>query len=277
MLRERFRLGSMALPTIGVCLAGFVASASAGFIDSAVITTRIFNDDPDSVVMTTNLYPALISISDSMLDGDGMGGEFANRHNFRLSSNGGISSHVFSNDTRFEFYSDVTISGTANSEGGLNLSPWWSQEVDGVFMLNAGTGEVAAFGGRLPFYSFTGEFGINYTKGSTVSVGMIYEPNGLSMADPATIQYTYEDDMGSFMSAVLSFDEGNPAEDPPYGLWGMLNDARLGGYFQAQIDVGNPDNFGEIQFENMSFIPEPAALILLGLGGMVLLRRSRQP
>ena len=82
--------------------------------------------------------------------------------------------------------------------------------------------------------------------------------------------------MGSFMSAILSFDEGNPGEDPPYGLWGMLNDARLGGYFQAQIDVGNPDNFGEIQFENMNFIPEPAALGLLSLGGMMLLRRSRR-
>ncbi|MCH9013143.1 MAG: hypothetical protein IIA68_08795, partial [Proteobacteria bacterium] len=89
----------MALPTIGVCLAGFVASASAGFIDSAIITTGVFNDDSDSVVTTVNLYPALISINDSMLDGDGVGSEFANRHNFRLSSNGGISSHVFSNDT----------------------------------------------------------------------------------------------------------------------------------------------------------------------------------
>ena len=105
---------------------------------------------------------------------------------------------------------------------------------------------------------------------------MIYEPNGLSELDPATIQYTYEDDMGSFMSAILSFDEGNPGEDPPYGLWGMLNDARLGGYFQAQIDVRNPDNFAEIQFTDMSFIPEPAALALLGVGGMVLLRRSRR-
>ena len=54
-------------------------------------------------------------------------------------------------------------------------------------------GEIAVFGGRLPFYSFTGSQGITYTKGDTVRVGVIYDPHSLSMADPATIQYNRDD------------------------------------------------------------------------------------
>jgi hypothetical protein len=51
----------------------------------------------------------------------------------------------------------------------------------------------------------------------------------------------------------------------------MLDDARVGGYFQPQIQVGNPDNWGRIAYGNMSYIPEPASLALLGL--VVVLRR----
>ncbi len=251
--------------------AGFAATTLATpAIDSAVINTRIWNDASYSTVTTGNLYPSSLWIRDEGLDQTG----WANRHNFRLSANGGISEAVFMNNDAFAFASDVTITGTANVEGGLNLSPWWSQEIDGVFMLNTETGEVSVWGGRLPFFSFTNDFGITYTKGDTVRLGMIYDPHSLTETDPGTIQYTYTDAGGNvFTSPVLAFDMGNPNEDPPYGLWGILNDARVGGYFMPKVNDQIPGNWGEIHFDNMTFVPEPASLAMLALAGLLALRR----
>jgi hypothetical protein len=262
----------MALLAVALVSCGAYASPN---IDSAIIHTRIFNDDPTSVITTTNLYPTTVSIKDESLDNGGTPA-YANRHNFRLSDNDGISDAVFLNGDSFEFWADVTITGPANSEGGLNLSPWWSQDVDGTFTVNAASGEVACFGGRLPFYSFTVNDGVTYTKGDTVRLGMIYHARQLTEATPAVIEYVYTDATNTtYSSGYLEFDEGNPAEDPPYGLWGMLNDARVGGYFQPQINSADPTNWGQIVFENMYYTPEPTTLALFGIAGLAMLRKRR--
>lgn len=251
-------------------VAGVVCAAVASpSIDSAIVHTRIWDDAPYSTVTFGNDYPSSIWIMDENLDDTG----WANRHNFRLSENGGISDAVFMNGDYFEFYADFTLTGTANSEGGLNLSPWWSQQVDGVFMANTENGEIACFGGRLPFYSFTGDHGLTYTKGETVRMGMIYDPHSLTEADPGTIQYSYAVGDTTYESPVLQFDMGNPDEDPPYGLWGMLNDARLGAYFMPKIDSGTPGNWGRVDYENLVFVPEPVSLALFALAGLTLVRR----
>jgi hypothetical protein len=244
-------------------------------VDSAIIKTRLWNDDSDSVLTTTNNYPTLIAIEDTVLDGDGMGGEYANRHNFRLSDNGGVSEAVFMNNDSFAFYADVTISGTGNAEGGLNLSPWWSQDFDGGFMIRTTDGEIACFGGRLPFYNFTTSQSLTYTKGDTVNLGFVYRPRGLSELNPATIEYKLFMGGTDYTSGALEFDEGNPDEDPPYGLWGILNDARVGGWFQPYIVVADPLNGARIEFENLDYIPEPATVTLFGLIGLAVLRRRR--
>jgi hypothetical protein len=43
---------------------------------------------------------------------------------------------------------------------------------------------------------------------------------------------------------------GNPTEDPPYGLWGILNDAQVGGHFQVfhGAGTGADATFSNIQF-----------------------------
>jgi hypothetical protein len=235
-------------------------------IDSAALNLRIFNDDPLSTLTTSNLYPAQVWIQDANLSGGG----FANLHNFRLSSNGGISAANFQNGDGFAFFSDVTITGTGSGEGGLNVSPWWSQNVDGQFHIRTTDGEIAAFGGRLPFYSFTGTQGLHYTMGDTVRMGVVYSPNGLSQLSPGTIEYLITMNSITYSSGLLAFDEGNAAEG--HGTWGMLDNAQIGGYAQPYIAGGG---LFRVTFANMVFTPEPAALALLGIASALVFRRRR--
>ncbi len=204
-------------------------------INGATIETRTFNDCPTSTLTTTNNYPATIEITDAM-DPECVG--FANVHSFSFSEDGGTTAAVFDNASSFRFGADFRIGGPGEGEGGLRISPWFGQFVDGRFMANTITGEIACFGGRLPFYNFTVNHGILYVKGTTIRLEVTYLPNGLSAVDPATIQYRVIYGGITHDSPVLPFDEGNPAEDPPYGLWGILNDARAGGYFQPRANTG---------------------------------------
>ena len=105
----------MRLPTkllLGIMCAGIVAvcGANAMAIDSAVINTRIFNDDPTSTLTTTNSYPALVEISDTPDTDPG----FANLHNFHLADAG--VEHPFANGEAFAFSADLTISGAGQGE-----------------------------------------------------------------------------------------------------------------------------------------------------------------
>ena len=233
-------------------LTASLASASPD-ADGAVINERIFNDCPTSILTTVNNYPSQIVIDDQDLSCVG----FANLHNWRLAVGGAEA--VFNNDSAFFLEFDLVISGTAEGEGGLSVAPWWSHDVDGRFNVRTTDGEIACFGGRLPFYSFTGSHGLNYVKGDTITLRATYHANGLSMADPATIEYGVTYNGTSYTSGPLPFDEGNPAEDPPYGLWGMLNDGRVGGYLQVFLQAGNPlagvtGEYSNIVYQNLKTV-----------------------
>lgn len=266
-MRKLFTRGCLGL-LAGLGLAS--QALASPLINSAVVLERVFNDIPSSTLTSSDLYPGSITISDQHVSAPS---GWANRHGFSLSEND-TTAAVFYNNDAFAFSADVTLScSTGSAEGGLRLSPWWSHDVDGQYMLNAASGEVAIFGGRLPFYSFTANHGISYAQGTTVRLGMIYSPNGLSEMDPATIIYTYQDGSGSYSSGPLAFNQTNPNDPPEYGDWGMLNDARVGGYFQVVNNPDNPDHGATIVWGNMVYVPEPASLALLGLSGLALLRR----
>jgi hypothetical protein len=239
------------LNTVIVCaaLAAILVAGTATATvvpNSAAIFLRIFNDCPFSTVVDNNSYPSVIQITDTKLE---CGSGFANRHAWRFSQDG-ATAQLFSNNDGFKFDADLTISGTGEAEAGIGISPWWSPLVDGVFNFRTTDGEIACFGGRLPFYSFTGSQGVTYVKGTTVHVEIIYLPNGLSEADPGTIEYKL-DNGTMYTSGPIAFDMGNPAE--PYGLWGILDSATAGGNFQMFLQQGAADASVTVTWGNITF------------------------
>jgi hypothetical protein len=206
-------------------------------VNSVVIVPRVYNDCPISILSTTNNYPAQVVTDDT---NQGCVG-YANLHVWRFSTDGS-SAAIFSNGDAFRFCADLVISGSGQCESGLQVRPWWS-ESDGRLNVRTTDGEIACFGGRLPFYSFTGSHGITYVKGLPIRLEIIYLPNGLSQASPATIEYKVTYNAVNYSSGQLPFDQGNPAEDPPYGLWGILNQAQVGAHHQMFMGGSGP--FGQ--------------------------------
>ncbi len=219
-----------------------LASATTPSVNGAVVTTRVFNDCPSSTVTTTNFYPSNVTIADADVNCFG----YANLHVWHFSGDGGATEAQFNNADIFHFCADLTETGDSHGEAGLQLSPWWAHNTDGSFNVRSTDGEIACFGGRLPFYSFSdpAHGGVRYIKGTTIHLDLTYLPNGLSETSPATIQYKITYNSATYDSGPLPFDMANPSEDPPHGLWGCLNDARAGGYMKSFLTQGvDPANF----------------------------------
>ena len=237
------------ITTIGAAM--LLALAASVFAtpspNSAVLITRVYNDCPASLLTTVNNYPAQIVIDDV---NQGCVG-FANLHVWRFSEDGSNPA-VFSNGDAFRFCANLLITGTGQCEAGLQVRPWWS-ESDGRFNVRTTDGEIACFGGRLPFYSFTGSHGLNYVKGNPIQLEIIYLPNGLSMASPATIEYKLVYGGNPYTSGPLPFDEGNPAEDPPHGLWGILSPTYVGGHDQFFVGQSGPTGNARVEWNDICY------------------------
>lgn len=264
---KRITFHSLAGLTLVAALvaAGFAPQAIAATPNpnSAFVKERIFNDCPSSVTTLTvvNNYPALLSIEDANLAC--LAG--ANLTNWSFSEDGATQA-LFPNNSDFRYATDLVISGSGNGESGIRISPWWSGDVDGRFNVRVPDGEIACFGGRLPFYSFTANHGLHYAKGDPIRLEVIYKANGLSAASPATIEYRVNYLGSSYSSGALAFDQANPGEDPPHGLWGMLNEGRVGGYLQSfmagDITQKVKATYSDIEFVICPIIPDPVAAIV---------------
>ena len=264
---KRIALSSLAGLTLVTALAT-QGMASTPNPNSAVIKTRIFNDCPLSTVTTVNNYPSLISIEDAHVACSG----FANLHNWSFSTDGSTAAQL-PNDSDFRISADLVLDGTGTKgEAGLRVAPWWSQDVDGRFNVKINAtdpvqdGEIACFGGRLPFYSFTAQYGIRYAKGQPIHLQMTYKPHGLNASSPATMEYELTYQGQSYSSGELNYDQGNPAEDPPHGLWGLLNFGAAGGYIQPLLVSGDFNQTLKATFTNIKFVicpkePDPAVAL----------------
>ena len=225
----------------GLALMAAIGLATAAFAtpppNSAVLHTRVFDDCPISVLTTTNLFPALIQTDDQNTTPPFCAG-FANLHTWRFSADG-TNALQFLNGDSFSFSCEVVLNGTG--EGGLNLSPWWSPDADGLFNVRTTDGEIACFGGRMPFFSFTGAFGLLYVNNTPIQLGITYIPNGTSVGSPAQVVYNVRYNAINYTSGLLNFDQGNPAEFIPHGVWGALNPWYAGGHMKMFVQtIGQP-------------------------------------
>jgi len=249
-----------------LCALAGASYATTPQVGGAIVTLRTFNDCPISNVSSTNNYPASIQITDVM---DPLCVGFANLHSFSFSEAGAETAVVFDNNSNYHIAADFMIDGAGEGEGGLRISPWYGKYVDGRFMANATTGEVACFGGAIPFYSFTAANGVHYVRGTTIHMEATYLANDLSEAHPASIQYRVTYNGNTYDSPVLPFGEQNPNECV-HGLWGNLNDGRVGGYFQPRANSGASltATWTNIQFNALLGCGTPAA------GGAVVTLRT---
>lgn len=202
--------------------------------NSVVITPRVWNDCPASTLTLVNNYPSLVSINDTDVECVG----WTNLHVWALSEDA-ITPAVFENCSHYKFSATFNgnLTGAGVGEGGLRLSPWWSLLGDGRFMARiGGNGEIACFGGRLPFYSFTGAYGVTYVPGTDIRMGITYTPHTLATGDPATIEYAIYYNGTMYVSGHLPFDQGNPAEG--HGEYGALSPAQVGGFLQEPNGSG---------------------------------------
>lgn len=230
------RIGYAAAPlaVLALMVTSFAAFASPA-PNSIIINERIFNDCPLSVLSTVDLEFTAIQISD---DADDACGGFANLHNWRLSEDN-ANPVFFQNGDIFMLQCKLVIEGPGEGEAGLQVSPWYSSNVDGRFNIRTTDGEIACFGGALPFFSFTGTFGITYTKGDEIDLHINYVPYGNSEGNPATIEYKVTYLGATYSSGELPFTGCNLAEEPVYGCYGILNFAQVGGHLQALWQAGN--------------------------------------
>ena len=243
-MRRSTRIEPFALALLQLATLASLAAAAPN-PNSAVVVQRVFNDCAGSTLNVTNDYPTCITIEDR--NAGCVGG--ANLHVWRFSENG-VDPVVFNNGDSFRFAVDLTLNGTGQGEAGLQITPWWSA-ADGRLNVRTTDGEIACFGGRLPFYSFTASHGLHYAKGLPIHLEIIYRANGLSQESPGTIEYKVTYENVEYSSGVKAFDMGNPAEDPPYGLWGILNQARVGGHFQ--FFIGDSGATGQVEASWCSF------------------------
>jgi hypothetical protein len=220
-----------ALVGVGLSLAsGAFAQISA--INSVKLFPREFNDDSESMLTFTNNYPTSIIIKDESVDTKSPG-TFANRHVWRFSADNGSTAVKLTNDTFFEVFMDVKLTGTPitpRKEAGFIFDTAGGQ---GQYIVDTDAHEIAAFGGPLPFYKFTTQF----NSGDTIHLGMTY------YKDPAD---------GKRKIIYHANNDSSPPQEFTNNEKGIINNSTLGGYMQIVIAAGNPNNAGEADFSNIT-------------------------
>lgn len=239
---------TLALVALALGLSAVTAIAATPPVNSAILIPRVFNDCPFSTLTSGNNYPGSIFFDDA-LGPDGCGG-YANLHVWRLSGDGATPA-IFPNDCDFSIAATLVISGTGEAEAGLQIRPWWS-EADGRLNVRSTDGEIACFGGRLPFFSFTGTYGLTYVQGTPIQIEMVYHANGLNENDPGTIVYNLTYNNNFYTSGELPFDQGNPNE-PQYGFYGILEGAQVGAHCQVLWQPGAPFTQARAEWNNIIF------------------------
>lgn len=251
-----------------VAIAG-LASAASGSVISSVngvnVVPYLFGDRPDSELTITNNFPATLGIRET---GFGAGG-FANRHAAYLSTNGGTSPVDFNYADGF----DITMTVNYTERTQVEVEAGFQTDLFGYgYFGQLPNGEIAAFGSILPFHSF----GV-LPVANSVSLRMIHSPgsgDGInplpSGGVPSTFEYLYSLDGGttwvsSGLKPMGGTEGGIPSSFPFY--------VGFGSQHNRATETGA---VADLTFKNFTLaVPTPGSAALLGLAGLVGLRRRR--
>ncbi len=234
MKRFRYHHSARALCLAVAGMGLYTVASAAPNPNDAVVIPRFFNDCVVTNLTVAEAYPAsIVFTEDNMICAGGV-----NLHLWNLSEDGGATSAVFNNADAFTFGATLVLTSQGvGTEGGLRVSPWWDQNANGYFNVRLPDGEIACFGGVLPFYSFTAAFGLRYAAGESIVLGVRYQPVCNTAANPGTIEYlvTY---LGiNYSSGPLPFNNCTPGEEI-HGCYGIMDNARVGGRIQNNLFAG---------------------------------------
>ena len=233
-----------------IVLVGITPSLTLGQgvddVNGLVVATGVVKGDPNTVVtIDTANYPELVSIDERDFTNMGIGFE-ANRNDLQFSSDGGDTPRPFHIGEAFDISVDVTLhagSAAPPKEAGLRID---LIGFDGVFYVNTETGEIAALGTVVPFFSFTAAAGAVYEPGRTINMRMAYTPPTFVGGEvtPGSMEYIIDNGFGPITSTALPFtnDEG-----------GLLSGSLVAVYEQAIGDGSNPADFVTATFADFDF------------------------
>lgn len=253
----RFLVGATAL----MACAGS-ALAQFGSINSLAEAPYWFGDFMGRSDLTiTNNGMSGIRFEDRNFTGSG----WANRHHAALAENG--VPYLFQPNQSFRFDVDVIIQGAGRTEAGIwhGTAPFYpnsgNADVGQFVLLPDNNGEIAAFGGRLPFFSNNQPENsgmVRSGRNQTIHLTLIYD----AASAPRTYQYGVD---GVF----------TPLKIEGIDTAGFLPDSLMGVYVQGPN--GQPlSGDVDVTFTNLSItVPAPASAALLAPIGLAALRRRR--
>ena len=227
----------MRLTVIALALTSSVfASAQYASINSTRLEPRFYNDIPGSTLTSTNVWPSVNFNDQNVSQATG----FANRHVWSVSSDGGATSYQFGGTDAFTITQKIRMDvvGAENKEAGIFfLNPG---NGDHIFLIKtSNNGEIAAFAGGFPFYTFTGNYNDHYVPGTTV-----------------TMSVTYFKDTDNVNKAIYRYNNHFSGAQ----AWGnnegeLLANTQVGGYCQIVNDPNMPTNAINANFSDITVSP----------------------
>jgi len=269
----------------GILILALVSSTQAAVpppgppINGIKTNARVFNDFSTTTLTIVNGNsvnlgaPSSVAIDETAWTDDGIGGNFANRHDFALSGDAGATNQVFNIDASYTVSALVTLAAGSNAprkEAGFRMNSGVTG--DALFLVNSDAGEIVAFGGGAPFFSFSSGAQPDYVPGTQIRMGYTMIGAGDGAGPGAnTIEYFIDRDGtgpgGVETSGPLAWSnvEGGPLS------------YNLAMYTQSSPNLANAQEFVSTDFNNITYtqIPEPASitLSLMGVVCLVGLRR----